>query len=158
LVSLANHSLKEVRPTILAAIQVDNDPEECFTIVRYDSMIHHTQAGWWIRVKRLSDDGRWRMLESNFLSNVQADGFKKMLKSSRQTTRKSMKSFAEEQLGNDEMCTNCFRLESGLEEGKKLMKCACKQVNYCSPECQKEHWKILHRKECGAPKGKSKKK
>jgi hypothetical protein len=159
LVSLANHSLKEVRPTIVAAMQFNNDSELCITTDHYDRMITYTQADWWTRVKHRSDDDRWRSLERAVLSHQEAGDLKKNRKTQRQSAKKDMKSKVDAQHGNDEMCTNCFRLESGLLlEGKRLMKCACKQVNYCSPECQKEHWKKFHRKECVAAKGKSKKK
>jgi hypothetical protein len=157
LVSLANHSLKEVRPTVLAAIQFHKELAiNHISIIPYDSMMVYTQADSWIRVKHLSDDDRWRRLETAFLAGQQAGDLKKTLKTHRQNTRKSMKSHSEAHLGIDEMCTNCLRLESGLEEGKKLMKCSwCKQVSYCSRECQKEHWKKFHKKECTGTKGKS---
>ncbi|RXW16650.1 hypothetical protein EST38_g9213 [Candolleomyces aberdarensis] len=40
-------------------------------------------------------------------------------------------------------CQNCFVRESGLKEkGQKLLTCgACKRASYCSPECQRLHWK-----------------
>jgi hypothetical protein len=159
LMSLANHSLKEARSTIVAAIQLDNDPDKCVTTERYDSMIEYTEAGWWTRFKHLSDDDRWRMLETAVLSKVQAGDVKKARKTQRQDAKQKMKSNAEAQLGNDEVCTNCFRLESSLGEGKKLMICGwCKQVSYCSRDCQIQHWKKFHKKECIGGKGKSKKK
>jgi hypothetical protein len=157
LVSLANHSLKEARPTVLAAIQFRN--HEQVTIEQYDRMIKHTQADSWTRVKLLTDDDRWRHLETDWLSKLQAGDLKKARKSYRQSAKTYMKSNAETQHGNDEVCTNCFRLESDLEEGKKLMFCGwCKQVNYCSRECQKVHWNKTHKKECIGGKGQSKNK
>jgi hypothetical protein len=52
------------------------------------------------------------------------------------------------EFGKDEMCTNCFKLESDMEEGKRIMKCArCRQVSDCGPECQQAHWKKAHKKE-----------
>jgi hypothetical protein len=160
LVSLANLSLKEGRPTIVAAIQLANDPDTCITTDQYDRIIKYTQADRWTRVKHLSDDDRWRSLETDYLSWVQASDLKRTLKTNRHNAKNDMKSDAEALHGNDEVCTNCFRLESGLEEGKRLMICGwCKRVNYCSRECQMEHWKKFHKKECiGGGKGKSKKK
>jgi hypothetical protein len=159
LVSLANHSLKEARTTIVAAIQLHNDPNMLSSTDQYDRMIKRTQADWWTRAKHLSDDDRWRSLETTLLSPLQACDLKKSLKTSRQNAKKTMKSYVEANHGSDEMCTNCYRLESGLGEGKKLMICGwCKQVNYCSRECQTEHWKKFHKKECIGSKGKSKKK
>jgi hypothetical protein len=160
LVSLANHCLKEVRPTVLAAIQLDNEPQTCITIERYDTMIQYTQADWWTRLKNFSDDDRWGLLETASLSGHQAGDIKKDRKAHRQNAKKEIvRKNVEAEHGNDEVCTNCFRLESGLEEGKKLMICGwCKRVNYCSRECQMQHWKKFHKKECIGDKGKSKKK
>jgi hypothetical protein len=123
-------------------------------------MIGYTQAEIWTRDKHLSDDDRWRVLESGVLSKRKASDLKKTLKTYRHTSKQNVKSQAEAQYGTDEVCTNCFRLESGLEEGKKLMICGwCKQVSYCSRKCQMEHWKKFHKKECiGAGTGKTKKK
>jgi hypothetical protein len=158
LVSLANHSLKEVRSTIVAAIQLDNDSG--ITSDLYDRLIKYTEADSWTYIKHLTDDDRWRRLDTILLSRRQDSDAKKSRKTQRQNAKKDMKSYVERLHGNDEMCTNCLRLESGLEEGKKLMICGwCKQVNYCSRECQMEHWKKFHKKECtGGGKGKSKKK
>jgi hypothetical protein len=150
LVSLANHSLEEARPAIVAAIQFHNDPNaSCVTTEEYDRMIDNTQAESWTCIKHFSVDDRWRILEEGFLSKRQATDINQDRKTARQNAKKSMESFAESLYGNDEVCTNCFRLESGLEEGEKLMICPlCEQVNYCSRECQKDHWKKFHKKEC----------
>ncbi|KAI8964172.1 hypothetical protein F5Y11DRAFT_316828 [Daldinia sp. FL1419] len=43
-------------------------------------------------------------------------------------------------------CRNCNATEG--KEGGKLLKCSrCKEVKYCSPECQRKDWKT-HRMEC----------
>lgn len=53
----------------------------------------------------------------------------------------------------DEMCANCFVLESALldesnNDQQGLKKCSrCRQIKYCSRECQVEHWKT-HKKQC----------
>lgn len=45
------------------------------------------------------------------------------------------------------VCANCLRTES--EEGKGLKSCSkCLLTFYCSKECQKDHWKSAHKKEC----------
>uniref|UniRef100_A0A0G4HEZ7 MYND-type domain-containing protein n=1 Tax=Chromera velia CCMP2878 TaxID=1169474 RepID=A0A0G4HEZ7_9ALVE len=45
-------------------------------------------------------------------------------------------------------CASCG-VKSG-PGGKALMSCAgCKSVQYCSKECQKEHWKKTHKRTCG---------
>jgi hypothetical protein len=45
----------------------------------------------------------------------------------------------------------CDKANDELEEGAKLQKCAkCKDISYCSKECQKTHWP-KHKKECKTP-------
>jgi hypothetical protein len=56
--------------------------------------------------------------------------------------------------GTNEMCTNCNVLEK-YSRGKKLFRCgSCHQVLYCSRECQRAHWKKMHKKECVGTKKK----
>ena len=48
-------------------------------------------------------------------------------------------------------CSNCRSAES---ETTKLLACArCWCVHYCSKECQRLHWKSIHKKLCIAPLG-----
>jgi hypothetical protein len=43
-------------------------------------------------------------------------------------------------------CTHC---EAAETPSLDMMKCSkCKRVQYCSKECQKTHWKKVHKKEC----------
>ena len=45
----------------------------------------------------------------------------------------------------------CDKANDDLEEGATLKKCAkCKDVSYCSKECQKAHW-TKHKKLCKTP-------
>ncbi|KAA6402251.1 MAG: hypothetical protein EZS28_002214 [Streblomastix strix] len=42
-------------------------------------------------------------------------------------------------------CANCIK----KCESDKIMRCSkCKKVKYCSKECQKAHWKFIHKIEC----------
>ncbi|KAJ7278374.1 hypothetical protein C8J57DRAFT_1306766 [Mycena rebaudengoi] len=51
-------------------------------------------------------------------------------------------------------CTNCLRTRSG-DPTLKLLRCAkCKDVAYCSKECQSEHWPT-HRECCNTADGSS---
>ena len=48
-----------------------------------------------------------------------------------------------------EMCANCFQVET---DTCKLKHCSrCKQLTYCGPECQREHWKKAHKRSCQKP-------
>ena len=45
-------------------------------------------------------------------------------------------------------CSYCGRVP-GAHMGQRLSRCArCKQVRYCSKECQLNHWKAGHSKQC----------
>jgi len=51
------------------------------------------------------------------------------------------------------MCSNCFMLDKDLSDDNgndgKLLKCgACRRIKYCSRECQKKHWKKVHKRHC----------
>ena len=47
-------------------------------------------------------------------------------------------------------CVNCMAFDWGQpEEPTTLRKCKqCKVVQYCSESCQKEHWNLVHKKQC----------
>ena len=47
-------------------------------------------------------------------------------------------------------CVNCIAYGWGQpEEVTTLRKCKqCKMLQYCSESCQKEHWKLVHKKHC----------
>ena len=49
-----------------------------------------------------------------------------------------------------DQCVNCMVFNWGQpEELTTLRKCKqCKMVQYCSESCQKEHWKLVHKKQC----------
>ena len=46
-------------------------------------------------------------------------------------------------------CANCLVFSWEQPEPSTLRKCKqCKVVQYCSESCQKEHWKLMHKKHC----------
>ena len=46
-------------------------------------------------------------------------------------------------------CINCLVFKWGQPEPSTLKKCKqCKVLQYCSESCQKEHWKLVHKKQC----------
>lgn len=48
-----------------------------------------------------------------------------------------------------EMCANCFVLETDLPRGTTLSQCSqCRVAKYCGRDCQAEHWKKEHKKQC----------
>jgi hypothetical protein len=148
LVRLAHLTLKEARPSVLAALQ---DPtveiRGKFMIANYDEMLLHTDASQWARLKNASDRQRRQRFEAAL--NAHASDHKTL----RRVAKKSLKNAAEQNFGEDEMCATCYVLESGMQEGETLSKCGwCKQVTYCSRECQKQHWNKAHKKECAGRK------
>ena len=42
------------------------------------------------------------------------------------------------------VCAAC-----GVETGKLLTCARCRSVWYCSADCQRAHWKKVHKRECG---------
>lgn len=52
-------------------------------------------------------------------------------------------------LSDSEQCSNCLVAESVL--GSKLKECTrCRQVKYCNRQCQREHWRRVHQRECSS--------
>jgi hypothetical protein len=45
----------------------------------------------------------------------------------------------------DRFCSHCFL---PLQDGTRKRCTACKVVRYCSTECQRADWKLIHQKEC----------
>jgi hypothetical protein len=148
LVRLAHQTLKEGRPSVIAALQ---DPTLeigfKFVIADYDELLFCTDPQQWAGLKTLSDRQRRQHFE-NALNGHETDH-----KTERRGMKKHLKNNAEQHFGKDEMCAHCHVLESKMEDGKTLSKCGwCRQVTYCSRECQKQHWNKAHKKECAGRK------
>jgi hypothetical protein len=152
LVRLAHHMLNEFRPTVVALMGFNEEIAE----ERYDVLVFLTSDARWTMLKDESTEQRWRRFEILHLSdmnlrNVAADA-KKDQKEVRQDVKKDLKKQLETMHGKDEMCANCYVLEKDAPDAK-LFRCGwCRQVNYCSPECQKTHWKKAHKKQCAGKK------
>jgi hypothetical protein len=146
LVRLAHQTLKEGRPSV-AALQDPTVDQDGFALEDYDELLSHTNAQQWAGLKTLSDLQRRQKFE-DALNRHASDH-----KAARRGVRKDLKNAIGKSNGKDELCANCYMLESKMDEGEKLSKCGwCKQVTYCSRECQKLHWKKAHKKECARKK------
>jgi hypothetical protein len=109
--------------------------------------LFRTNAQQWAGLKTLSGLQRRQRFEDALTEHASDH------KSLRQGTRKLLKDAAEQNFGKDELCANCHVLESKMGEGETLSKCGwCRQVTYCSRECQKQHWNKAHKKECAGRK------
>jgi hypothetical protein len=98
----------------------------------------------WKELHQESEEARWQRFHSRYL--VHDAG----LDSNKELSRfilKGNKKLVEANLTQGEMCANCYVLEKTLNE--RLLKCGqCRLIKYCSRECQREHWKKAHKKQC----------
>ena len=104
----------------------------------------------WETLKCQDDETRQQRFEDAWLQpdSHNAETWAAMTKQSRKIGRKKLRKKIN--LSDGEMCANCTKLESDL--GCKLVRCGkCKQTKYCSKECQVQHWKKAHRKQCKMP-------
>jgi hypothetical protein len=99
----------------------------------------------WRALHQESEEARWQRFHRRYLiHDANPDDNKGLSKTVLKAQKKYVKSTTN--LTQGEMCANCYVLEKTLHE--KLLKCGqCRLIKYCSPTCQKEHWKA-HKKQC----------
>jgi hypothetical protein len=144
------NTLLDFRPTYvdwIARVETTN------TIEEYDSMLGFTDERWWTKVKNESDRQRWERLDLKVSMTVPSPAdVRNYLQTERRAQKKTIRDNLEEKYGKDEMCACCYVLEKDAPRGK-LFRCGwCRQVNYCSQDCQKAHWKKTHKKQCAGKK------
>jgi hypothetical protein len=107
----------------------------------------YLKVEYWKQLQELSDEDRWeRFLQCNHFQNPDAPSLTREM-------RRTHTKLVQEKWDGHEICANCFTLEKDLKGDKKLLKCAaCKQIMYCSRDCQVEHWKTTHKKQCNKKK------
>jgi hypothetical protein len=100
----------------------------------------------WKGLHQESDEARWQRFYSRFLTQgANPDENKASSKFALKRRKKEVKVLTN--LTEGEMCANCYVLAKTLEKG--LLKCGqCRLIKYCSRECQREHWKKAHKKQC----------
>jgi hypothetical protein len=105
----------------------------------------------WQELKHETLDSRWARFRATYLSaspEVWAKENKEKSKTLKNFCQDGLKNWAD--LSGGEMCANCHVLETSMQNGLKLCKCArCQQIKYCSRTCQSEHWKRVHKMQCG---------
>jgi hypothetical protein len=100
----------------------------------------------WKDFHQESEEARWQRFHlHNLTDDANPDDNKKMSKILLKENKKHVKNTTN--LSEGEMCANCYVLEKTLDE--RLLKCGqCRLIKYCSRECQREHWKKAHKKQC----------
>jgi hypothetical protein len=100
----------------------------------------------WTELKENCDQIRSDCFSRVFLSDEAVPKARKLM---REYARAGAQQTLEETVGKNEMCANCFVLETALVENhRKLMKCSACRVTYCGRDCQAEHWTKAHKKQC----------
>jgi len=100
----------------------------------------------WEQMKRESFDVKWQRLVDSWLHREEelspGTALAKQYKKEGQNLIKRV-------VNNlDELCANCFVAQSSLN--LRLRRCGrCRQIKYCSEDCQTEHWKKSHKLHCG---------
>jgi len=89
----------------------------------------------WNQFARMSKEQRWRHFEVSFLLQEQP------------YLKKLTKTLRHYDLG-EQLCANCFKPERDLVDGQLLQCGRCRQLGYCSKECQQTHWTSTHKKQC----------
>jgi hypothetical protein len=107
-------------------------------------VLSHLQEDMWEAMKTESNEDRWLRLQEAYLSDSRDPEAAKRI---RRDYRDNYRTRFENYFGTDEMCANCFVLESS--KGKMHFQCSgCHQVPYCSRECQGAHWERAHKTNC----------
>jgi MYND finger len=122
----------------------------------------------WQQLHDETDEVRWTKFQKDLLFSTSSSSssscttttrttprtkktFWKEFKNVRKRIANSVHGGSESSGTREEMCANCFVLESDLKReangGGYLSKCSkCLKLKYCSRECQVEHWKRAHKK------------
>jgi hypothetical protein len=100
----------------------------------------------WKYLHQESEEARWQRFHHRYLVyEADPDDGKDLSKSILKGYKGAVKSLTN--LTQGEMCANCYVLEKTLSE--KLFKCGqCRLIKYCSRDCQREHRKKAHKKQC----------
>lgn len=100
-----------------------------------------------------TDEERFEMFlewHKRFHSNLKGESYKSEQEYARDIWRKTRKLGRKSgEIPDNDICANCFATEKDIKKkGKTLLKCSsCKQITYCSRECQLAHWK-KHKRLC----------
>jgi hypothetical protein len=147
LVRRARSVMMESLMTILmneVAVMAQN-PERSTTMINSVNDVLFLMEKW-KDLHQESDEARWQRFHRRYLVHgANPDDNKDLSK----VILKGKKEYVKEtpNLTQGEMCANCYVLEKTLDE--KLLKCGqCRLIKYCSRECQREHWKEAHKKQC----------
>jgi hypothetical protein len=115
---------------------------------RYILFLDLVEDSHWQELKHETLDSRWARFRATYLSKSPDAMAKDHKEKSKMLKKKCQDELFD--LPGGEMCANCHVLETSLQNGLKLSKCArCQQIKYCSRTCQSEHWKRVHKKQCG---------
>jgi hypothetical protein len=148
LVRRARSSLLE-RYTMLLMNEVmfmEQNPEKTEIIISTTTLVLELmdEERSWRLLKNESPSNSWNRFSRNcLLIYDDPDIYKKRA----ETTKKNKQNHLKKKLTRGEMCANCFVLENDLQ--RKLLQCSrCRQIKYCSRDCQTDHWKKTHKMLC----------
>jgi hypothetical protein len=103
----------------------------------------------WQELKHETLDSRWARFRATYLSASPESLAKHHKAKAKKLKKMCQDGLKIADLSGGEMCANCHVLETSLQNGLTLSKCArCQQIKYCSRTCQGEHWKRAHKKLC----------
>ena len=136
----------------IRALQIDNNSARAKELLQKLGSCKTTKASimfksnWRARPHETAE-ASWQRFERSCLHTVlDSKYYEDRAKKIQKGTQSYLKSTAN--LSGGEMCANCYILETSLDNSK-LLKCSqCRQIKYCSRECQREHWKKAHKEHC----------